>query len=69
MPVALSSNVTFSRFIGSWMSSFQGPTVMSVGSVGARREPWNACCSPSITIDKPQSMMPRFGYRAAPIPK
>ena len=69
IPVSLSSRVILSRFMGSWISSCHGPTVRSVGSFGARREPWKACCSPSITIERPQSMISRFGYRAAPIPK
>ena len=35
----------------------------------AVREPWNACCSPSRMIEKPQSRIPRFGYRHMAMPK
>ena len=47
------------RRIGSRISMRNGPTLTSVGSRGARREPWNACCSPPRTIEKPQSRIPQ----------
>jgi hypothetical protein len=69
MPVSFSSIVTRSRRIGSSMWMRNGPTSTTLGSRGARRDAWNACWTPSRTIENPQSMMPRFGYRAAPMPK
>ena len=61
MPVSLSAITTRSRFIGSTTSMRNGPTCVSLGSFGARRDAWKACCSPARTIEKPQSMMRRFG--------
>ena len=69
MPESFSSMATRMRRIGSSTSISNGPMRRSVGSSGARRDAWNACCSPSRTMLRPQSRMPRFGYSAAPMPK
>jgi hypothetical protein len=61
MPVSLSSMTTRRLRIGSRISMRKGPTVRSVGSFGARREAWKACCSPSMASEKPQSRISRFG--------
>ena len=47
--------------MGSTTSIANGPITVSVGSRGARREAWKACCSPSRTMLSPQSWIPRFG--------
>jgi hypothetical protein len=69
MPVSLGASTTRTSRIGSMISMRNGPTTVSLGSAGARREAWNECCSPSRTMLKPQSMIPRLGYTARPMPK
>ena len=61
MPVSFSSITSRSVRMGSTISIRKGPTCSSSGSAGARREPWNECCSPPRTMLNPQSMMPRLG--------
>ena len=68
MPVSFFSITSRLESIGRVISSRKGPTVVSLGSVDARRDAWNACCSPSRTMLNPQSRMPRFGYSAMAMP-